>query len=81
MTGWRVGWLVAQRDLARKAAQLNEFIISHAPSFTQRAAETALVWGEGELRKIRTPDPRDFSPRPFCRPNGGWCPDTPFRTR
>jgi len=62
MTGWRIGWLVARSDLARKAAQLNEFIISHAPSFTQRAAETALVWGEGELRKMlaRLKENRDF---------------------
>ena len=33
MTGWRVGWLVARRDLAHKATQLNEFIISHAAEF------------------------------------------------
>jgi len=53
---------VARSDLARKAAQLNEFIISHAPSFTQRAAETALVWGDGELRKMlaRLKENRDF---------------------
>ena len=38
MTGWRVGWIVARSDLAQKAAQLNEFIISNAPSFAQRAA-------------------------------------------
>ena len=50
MTGWRVGWLVARRDLAEKATQLNEFIISHAPTFAQKAAETALAEGEGELR-------------------------------
>src|SRR5215469_15838979 len=49
MTGWRVGWLVARRDLAAKATQLNEFIISHAPSFAQKAAETALAQGEEEL--------------------------------
>jgi aspartate aminotransferase len=49
MTGWRVGWLVARRDLARKATELNEFIISHAPSFAQKAAETALAHGEAEL--------------------------------
>lgn len=49
MTGWRVGWLVARRDLADKATQLNEFIISHAPSFAQKAGETALEQGEGEL--------------------------------
>ena len=49
MTGWRVGWLIARRDLAQKATQLNEFIISHAPSFAQKAAETALAEGEAEL--------------------------------
>lgn len=49
MTGWRVGWLVARRDLAARAAVLNEFIVSHAPSFAQKAAETALKEGEGEL--------------------------------
>jgi aspartate/methionine/tyrosine aminotransferase len=49
MTGWRLGWLVARRDLAAKATQLNEFIISHAASFTQKAAETALTEGEDEL--------------------------------
>jgi aspartate aminotransferase len=62
MTGWRVGWLVARRDLASKAAQLNEFIVSHAPSFAQRAAETALVWGEIELKKMlaRYKENRDY---------------------
>jgi aspartate/methionine/tyrosine aminotransferase len=49
MTGWRVGWLVARRDLAEKATQLNEFIISHAPTFAQKAGETALAQGEEEL--------------------------------
>ena len=52
MTGWRVGWLVARRDLAAKATQLNEFIISHAPTFAQKAAETALADGEDELRRM-----------------------------
>ncbi len=50
MTGWRVGWLVARRDMAFKATQLNEFIISHAPTFAQKAGETALAEGEPELR-------------------------------
>lgn len=52
MTGWRLGWLVARQDLAARAGELNEFIISHAASFTQRAAETALVWGENALKEI-----------------------------
>jgi hypothetical protein len=52
MTGWRLGWLVARHDLAGKATQLNEFIISHAPSFAQKAGETALAEGEPELRRM-----------------------------
>ena len=52
MTGWRVGWLVARRDLAAKATQLNEFIISHAPTFAQKAGETALSDGEPELERM-----------------------------
>ena len=62
MTGWRVGWLVARRDLAARAAQLNEFIVSHAPSFAQRAGETALVWGGQILREmiVRLRQNRDF---------------------
>jgi hypothetical protein len=62
MTGWRLGWLVARRDLCERATQLNEFIISHAPSFAQRAAETALLWGENALCEmlIRLKENRDF---------------------
>jgi aspartate/methionine/tyrosine aminotransferase len=52
MTGWRVGWLVARRDAATKATELNEFIISNAPSVAQRAGETALAEGEPELLKM-----------------------------
>jgi aspartate aminotransferase len=62
MTGWRVGWLVSRRDLAEKATQLNEFIISHAPSFVQRAAQAALTRGEEELRRmlVRLRENRDY---------------------
>jgi aspartate/methionine/tyrosine aminotransferase len=49
MTGWRLGYLIARRDVARKAAQLNEFVVSHAASFVQKAGETALRDGEPEL--------------------------------
>jgi aspartate/methionine/tyrosine aminotransferase len=52
MTGWRVGFLIARRDLSGKCAELNEFIVSHAPSFAQRAAETALAGGEEELARM-----------------------------
>jgi aspartate/methionine/tyrosine aminotransferase len=62
MTGWRLGWLVSRRDLCARATQLNEFIISHAPSFAQRAAETALLWGENALCEmlVRLRENRDF---------------------
>jgi aspartate/methionine/tyrosine aminotransferase len=52
MTGWRLGWIISRRDLAAKAAQLNEFVISHAPSFAQKAGETALTDGEPELVRM-----------------------------
>jgi aspartate/methionine/tyrosine aminotransferase len=52
MTGWRVGWLVARRDVTAKATQLNEFIVSHAPTFAQKAGETALAEGEEELARM-----------------------------
>jgi len=62
MTGWRLGWLVARRDLVARATQLNEFVVSHAPSFTQRAGETALLWGENALAEmlVRLKENRDF---------------------
>jgi aspartate/methionine/tyrosine aminotransferase len=62
MTGWRLGWLIARRDLCGRATQLNEFIISHAPSMAQRAAETALLWGENTLCEmlVRLKQNRDF---------------------
>lgn len=52
MTGWRLGWLVSRKDLVAKATQLNEFVVSHAPSFTQKAGEIALAEGEEELARM-----------------------------
>ena len=62
MTGWRLGWLIARADLAGRATQLNEFIVSHAASFSQRAGETALLWGEEAIREmmLRLRENRDF---------------------
>jgi aspartate/methionine/tyrosine aminotransferase len=52
MTGWRLGWLVARRDLARKATELNEFIVSHAPAMEQKAGEIALRDGEPGIAEM-----------------------------
>ena len=54
MTGWRLGWVVSRRDLIQKATQLNEFIVSHAPSMIQKAGETALKDGEAKIRTMVT---------------------------
>ncbi|HCN09778.1 MAG TPA: pyridoxal phosphate-dependent aminotransferase [Lentisphaeria bacterium] len=46
MTGWRLGYLIAEPDVALKMAQMQEFVTSHAPSMAQVAAITALRDGE-----------------------------------
>jgi aspartate aminotransferase len=53
MTGWRLGWLVARADLATRLGDLNEFVISHATSFIQKAGEVALRDGEPEIAAQR----------------------------
>jgi aspartate/methionine/tyrosine aminotransferase len=52
MTGWRVGWLVARADLGRRAGELNEYVVSHAASFAQKAAETALAEGDSWVHEL-----------------------------
>ncbi len=49
MTGWRLGWLVCRRDVGKKAGPLNEYFVSHATSFIQKAGEVALAQGEEPL--------------------------------
>ena len=46
MTGWRIGYLITQPHRAAKMSQMQEFIVSHAPSMAQVAAITALRDGE-----------------------------------
>ena len=63
MTGWRLGWLAGRADLIGKVTSLNEFVVSHAPTFIQKAAETALREGEPEVRAMleRLRGNRDFA--------------------
>ena len=46
MTGWRLGWTLAPRELSAQIAKLQEFVVSHAPAFAQRAGITAIREGE-----------------------------------
>ena len=52
MTGWRVGWLVCPAELGAVAGPLNEFVVSHAATFAQKAAEAALADGEEWVRAL-----------------------------
>jgi aspartate aminotransferase len=63
MTGWRLGWLVSRADFVRKATQINEFVVSHAPTFTQKAGEVALRDGEEILGQMvdRLRENRDYA--------------------
>jgi aspartate aminotransferase len=46
MTGWRLGWMVAPREIQDVADKLVEFNTSCAPPFVQRAGVVALERGE-----------------------------------
>ena len=46
MTGWRVGYALAPPDPARAMTNLQEFVVSNAPSIGQEAARVAILEGE-----------------------------------
>ena len=52
MTGWRLGWLTARRDLVARATRLNEFMVSCPVAFVQKAGEAALDCGEDALHEM-----------------------------
>ncbi|MCX6624288.1 MAG: pyridoxal phosphate-dependent aminotransferase [Acidobacteria bacterium] len=54
MTGWRLGWLIARKDLAAKVTEFNEPTISCATAFVQKAGETALREGEPHIARLLT---------------------------
>ena len=52
MTGWRLGWMVGPSNLIARAAELNEFMVSCAAGFAQKAGEIALECGEDSIREL-----------------------------
>jgi aspartate aminotransferase len=53
MTGWRLGYVVANTELVEKLAKLNQITISNVPVFIQEAALTALESGSNIKERIR----------------------------
>ncbi|NPA40497.1 MAG: pyridoxal phosphate-dependent aminotransferase [Thermodesulfobacteria bacterium] len=43
MTGWRIGWLVGNKDVIKACTKLQSQSTSHATAFAQKAAEVALT--------------------------------------
>jgi|1186.fasta_scaffold10743_2 aspartate aminotransferase len=53
MTGWRVGYLVAPRDVAVSAARAQESVVSSVSSVSQKAAEAALTGPQDAVEEMR----------------------------
>ncbi len=53
MTGWRLGYGLANEELVNLIAKLEEFVLSNSPAMTQQAAITALRDGEPYVQEIR----------------------------
>jgi aspartate/methionine/tyrosine aminotransferase len=54
MTGWRVGWLIAPKDLAAAAANLQSHATSNVSNVSQRAALAALTGDLSAVDEMRT---------------------------
>ena len=53
MTGWRMGWMVAPRELIGHAEDLALCMLYGLPGFVQEAAVTALAEARGEMDRMR----------------------------
>jgi len=54
MTGWRLGWIVAPKELVANLATLLEYNTSCAPGFVQRAGIVAIEQGEPVVARTLT---------------------------
>jgi len=53
MTGWRVGYALGPERIIEQMTKLQEFVVSHAPAPSQRAALAALTEGESFVREMQ----------------------------
>ena len=52
MTGWRLGWIVAPRELADAISKMTEFNISHPTTFVQWGGVAALDHGDAYVEQL-----------------------------
>ncbi|TLZ59981.1 MAG: pyridoxal phosphate-dependent aminotransferase [Methanobacteriota archaeon] len=52
MTGWRVGWLAAEKSLLKEIVKVQEQTITCVPGFVQRAARAALTGPTAPVEKM-----------------------------
>ncbi len=52
MTGWRIGYVVASRELAAIIGKLQEPVVASASSLSQKGAEAALLGPQGVVAKM-----------------------------
>ncbi len=53
MTGWRVGYVAAPRDIMEGMRKLHQYLIMSAPTMGQYAAVQALTYGEADVQAMR----------------------------
>jgi len=53
MTGWRIGYVIASKELIDRITQLNQITVNNVPVFIQEAALKALELQKGLATKIR----------------------------
>ncbi|UCE57854.1 MAG: pyridoxal phosphate-dependent aminotransferase [Candidatus Bathyarchaeota archaeon] len=53
MTGWRIGYVIAKKELAKKMVKLNQITLTNVPVFVQQAALKALELRQEIVDKIR----------------------------
>jgi aspartate aminotransferase/aminotransferase len=53
MTGWRIGWLVAEPQLATLVAKVQEPVVACAAAVAQKAAEAALTGPQDSVAEMR----------------------------
>src|SRR5690606_31530724 len=53
MTGWRIGYVTAPRDLLTAMRKLHQYLIMSAPTMGQVAALEALLNGEDDVQHMR----------------------------